>query len=150
MDQKLHFITLATPDLEASLRFYRDGLGWTPLLVAPGEIVFFQIAPGLALGFFEAHQFEEDLQRAPSGTTPSVDGLVLAHNVPDRESVVATLDAFEAAGGSILKPAQDGAFGGVFHGHATDPNGVVWEIAHNPWWGIEPDGSVRLSTPDDQ
>ncbi|MEZ5086354.1 MAG: VOC family protein [Tessaracoccus sp.] len=53
MDQRLHFLTLATPDLDAARRFYRDGLGWTVFYDEPGEIVFFQIAPGLLLGLFE-------------------------------------------------------------------------------------------------
>lgn len=53
MDQRLHFLTLATPDLDAARRFYRDGLGWTVFYDEPGGIVFFQIAPGLLLGLFE-------------------------------------------------------------------------------------------------
>ncbi len=142
MEQKLHFLTLATPDLDAARRFYRDGLGWVPLLDVPGEILFFQVAPGLVLGLFDAVKFDQDLLRDQS--TSGVSGVTLSHNVADRDAVVATLAALEAAGGSILKPAQEGAFGGIFHGHVADPNGVIWEIAHNPGWRIEADGSVRL------
>ncbi|MFT4051379.1 MAG: VOC family protein [Microbacterium sp.] len=142
MEQHLHFLTLATTDLDAARSFYRDGLGWTPLMDVPGEIIFFQIAPGLLLGLFDAEKFDADLLREHS--TTGVSGITLAHNVPDRESVVATLAAFEKAGGTILKPAQEGAFGGVFHGHAADPNGVIWEIAHNPGWRIAADGAVIL------
>lgn len=140
MEQRLHFLTLATPDLGAARKFYRDGLGWTLLFDQPGEIVFFQIAPGLALGLFDAEKFDQDLLREHS--TNGVTGVVLSHNEPDRESVESTLAAFEAAGGTILKSAQEGAFGGVFHGHAADPNGVVWEIAHNPGWRIGADGAT--------
>lgn len=140
MEQRLHFLTFATPDLDAARAFYRDGLGWTPLHDEPGEIIFFQVAPGLVLGLFDAEKFDQDLVRDRS--TNGVDGVVLAHNVADRASVKATLEAFEAAGGAILKPAQEGAFGGVFHGHAADPNGIIWEIAHNPGWRIDSDGSV--------
>lgn len=140
MDQRLHFLTLATQDLDAALRFYRDGLDWTVFYEDPGEIIFFQIAPGLLLGLFDAEKFDQDLMRERS--TNGVSGMTLSHNVPDRESVTATLHAFEAAGGTVLKPAQEGAFGGVFHGHAADPNGVIWEIAHNPGWRIGNDGTV--------
>jgi hypothetical protein len=66
----------------------------------------------------------------------------LSHNGPDRASVKETLAAFESAGGTILKPAQEGEFGGIFHGHAADPNGVIWEVAHNPGWRIADDGTV--------
>jgi uncharacterized protein len=109
----------------------------------PGEIIFFQIAPGLLLGFFEAGKFDDDLLREHS--TSGATGITLAHNVTSRAEVVSTMSAMEAAGGTILKPAQDGAFGGVFHGHMQDPNGVIWEIAHNPGWSIDDDGTVRLS-----
>lgn len=144
MEQQLHFLTLATPDLDAARRFYRDGLGWTPLHDEPGEIVFFQVAPGLVLGFFDAEKFDQDLLRQPGRPPAVVSGLTLSHNVPEREGVAATLAALEAAGGTILKPAQDGAFGGIFHGHVADPNGVVWEIAHNPGWRIDESGTVIL------
>lgn len=108
----------------------------------PGEIVFFQIAPGLLLGLFDAEKFDQDLLR--DRPTTGVSGITLAHNVPDRESVVQTLAAFDAAGGTILKPAQEGAFGGVFHGHTADPNGVIWEIAHNPGWSVDDEGIVAF------
>jgi len=140
MDQRLHFITLATADLDAAKRFYSEGLGWTVFFDEPGEIVFFQIAPGLLLGLFDAKKFDQDLLRDQQ--TIGVSGVTLSHNVPDRESVVETLAAFETAGGTILKPAQEGAFGGIFHGHAADPNGLIWEIAHNPGWRIDDDGTV--------
>ena len=54
MEQHLNFITLATRDLDAARAFYRDGLGWEPLLDVPEEIIFFQVAPGLVRGLFEA------------------------------------------------------------------------------------------------
>ena len=142
MDQRLHFLTIATPDLDASRRFYRDGLGWTVFHDEPGEIVFFQIAPGLLLGLFDAEKFDRDLGREAGDT--STGGVALAHNVADRDEVRSTLAAFEAAGGTILKPAREGEFGGVFHGYAADPNGVIWEIAHNPGWRVDDDGTVRF------
>ncbi|WP_312802317.1 VOC family protein [Corynebacterium variabile] len=143
MEPRLHFLTLATPDLDAARRFYHDGLGWPIIHDEPGEIIFFQIAPGLLLGLFDAGKFDEDpLRDREGGGGSAVSGVTLARNVPDRDSVTETLTAFEAAGGTILKPAQEGAFGGVFHGHAADPNGVIWEIAHNPGWHIADDGSV--------
>ena len=140
MDQRLHFLTLATPDLDGTRSFYCDALGWTPLLDVPGEILFFQIAPGLVLGLFDAEKFDQDLLRDRS--TTGVSGVTLSHNVATRDDVATTLAALAAAGGTILKPAQEGAFGGIFHGHVADPNGVIWEIAHNPGWRIDDDGTV--------
>ena len=142
MEQQVHFTTLATADLDAARRFYVEGLGWRPLLDVPGEIVFFQIAPGTVLAFFEAAKFAQDLGRGPD--RPTVSGVTLAHNVPDRDAVVAVAEAMTAAGGTVLTPPEDGAFGGVFHALVADPNGVVWEVAHNPGWSVDADGTVRL------
>jgi hypothetical protein len=50
-----------------------------------------------------------------------------------------------AAGGTVLTAPEEGAFGGVFHALVRDPNGVVWEVAHNPGWWVGADGTVRLS-----
>ena len=68
VDQRVHFFTLATPDLDAARRFYHDGLGWTPKLDVPGEILFFQVAPELMLGLFDAEKFDQDLLRNRSTT----------------------------------------------------------------------------------
>ena len=53
------------------------------------------------------------------------------------------VDAAARAGATVLKSPQPAAFGG-YHGHFTDPNGVIWEVAHNPGWRVEADGTVRL------
>jgi uncharacterized protein len=142
MTPRVHFITLATADLDAARTFYRDGLGWEPLADVPGEIIFFQIGPGLVLGFFDAEKFAQDL--GVENSTSAVNGLTLSHNVDSRSAVDATVDAAVAAGATILKNPQDGAFGGVYHAHIADPNGVIWEIAHNPSWRIDDDGAVIL------
>lgn len=140
MRQRLHFITVATPDLDAAREFYTAGLGWDPLEDVPGEIIFYQVAPGLALAFFDAGKFAEDLGHP----VDRVAGLSLSHNVDSRTEVAATIDRLAALGGTVLKPAQDGAFGGVHHGQVRDPNGVVWEIAHNPGWSIGADGAISF------
>ena len=142
MEQQVHFTTLATADLDAARRFYVDGLGWRPLLEVPGEIVFFQVAPGTVLAFFEAAKFAQDLGRGPA--RPAASGVTLAHNVADRDAVRALVEAMVAAGGTVLTPPEEGVFGGVFHALVADPNGVVWEVGHNPGWSVDPDGTVRL------
>ncbi|WOC62039.1 VOC family protein [Paenarthrobacter sp. AT5] len=109
MDQRLHFITFATPDLDRARAFYKDGLGWDPLMDVPGEIIFFQVAPGQVLGLFDAGKFDQDL--ASGTTTTGVSGVTLSHNVGSQEEVVATIEELVAAGGTVLKPAQAGAFG---------------------------------------
>ncbi len=140
MKSNLHFLTLSTKDLDAARSFYRDGLGWEPLVDVPGEIIFFQVAPGVILGFFEAMKFAEDQGR--SGLFSGVSGVTLSHNVESRDAVGSTVEKLVSAGGTVIKPPQDGAFGGIHHAHVSDPNGIVWEIAHNPDWCIDENGKV--------
>lgn len=142
MDQRIHFLTLATPDLDASRAFYKDGLGWTPLLDVPGEIIFFQIGSGLVLGLFDGQKFTEDLGH-DDGPTP-VSGLTLSHNVDSPAEVDAAVTSAVEAGATVVKQPQQAAFGG-YHGHFADPNGVIWEVCHNPGWSVDDDGTVRLS-----
>lgn len=142
MRQDLHFVTFATRDLDAARRFYVDGLGWRPLLDVPGEILFFQTAPGQVLGLFDAVKFAEDLGLdAP----PEIAGATVAHNVGSPDAVRELAAAMQAAGGRVRVAPAPGAFGGIFHAVVEDPNGVVWELAHNPGWHVADDGAVSFS-----
>lgn len=142
MDPRITFITLATADLAAARRFYLDGLGWRPLLDVPAEIIFFQAGHGLVLGLFDALKFSQDID--PDSTAPApISGVTLSHNVASPAEVSRLIAAAEAAGARVLKPAQYAAFGG-FHGHFADPNGVIWEVAHNPGWRVDGSGMVSL------
>jgi catechol 2,3-dioxygenase-like lactoylglutathione lyase family enzyme len=142
MDSRVDFITLATPDLDAARTFYVDGLGWSPTLDVPDEILFFQVGRGTMLGLYDAAAFRQDLG-LPTGAELSTTGTVLSHNVDSPAAVDRLVDAAARAGAAVLKTPQPAAVGG-YHGHFTDPNGVIWEVAHNPGWLVEPDGTVRL------
>jgi uncharacterized protein len=142
MQQRLDFITLGVADLDAARRFYRDGLGWTPLLDVAEEVVFFQVGHGVVLGLFRADKMAADVGAGPPAG-PVGAGVTLSHNVDRAEAVAEVLAAAEAAGGTVVKPAQRADFGGV-NGHVADPAGYLWEIAHNPGWSVAPDGTVRL------
>jgi catechol 2,3-dioxygenase-like lactoylglutathione lyase family enzyme len=143
MKQDVHVITVATPDLDAARAFYVAALGWVPLIDVPGEIIFFQVAPGAVLGLFEAAKFAEDLGQGAAA--PAVAGVTLSHNVAGPEEVHEAVAAMVAAGGTVLKPPQPGAFGGIFHAHVEARGGIIWEIAHNPGWHVAEDGAVTLS-----
>ena len=141
MEQNMNFITLATADLDAARSFY-GALGWTSVLDVPDEIIFFQIAPALVLGLFDAEKFNQDL--GADHDRSKVSGVTLSHNVESPDDVTELVDAMVAAGGTVLKAPQASAFGGIFHAHVQDPNGVIWEIAHNPGWHVDDDGVVSF------
>ena len=142
MESRIDFITIATPDLDAARGFYVTGLGWTPTLDVPGEILFFQVGHGTMLGLYDAAAFRADVG-PPADAGLSNSGTVLSHNVDSPAAVDRARRCRGATGATVVKPPQRAAFGG-YHGHVADPNGVIWEIAHNPGWRVDPDGTVRL------
>ncbi|GAA2234478.1 VOC family protein [Herbiconiux moechotypicola] len=150
MEQRVDFLTVSTADLDVVRTFYRDGLGWQPLLDVPGEIVFFQVGHGLVLGLFDAEAFARDLGddatgvgSGPRASAARPAGFTLSHNVDSAEEVDEVVDRMRAAGGEVRKSPQAAAFGG-YHAHVAGPDGVLWEVAHNPGWSVEADGTVRL------
>ena len=138
----VHFITLGVSDLAAARRFYVEGLGWPSAFDVPGEITFIQVGHGLLLGLFGAAALEADIGRRGTPTTGPAP-FTLAQVVDTEDEVIAVLDAAEAAGATILKPAQRGDFGG-FHGYFADPDGFRWEVATNPGWSVASDGTVSI------
>jgi catechol 2,3-dioxygenase-like lactoylglutathione lyase family enzyme len=129
MDQRLNFITLAVADTAASRRFYAEGLGWEPAFEAPGEVVFFRMAPTIVLSLWRADDFEAEAGEINRG--PGAAPITLSHNVPRPEQVDAVLSEAVAAGATLIAGAQDRDWGGR-SGYFADPDGYRWEVAHNP------------------
>lgn len=165
MDQRLDLITLGVADLARSRAFYVDGLGWEPALDLP-EIVFLQVNAGLLLGLWprdelaadqgergaregrsEAEQGGGSEQPNRHGEASAAPLFTLAHNVGSEAAVDAAVERVVRAGGRVVKAAQHAAFGG-YHAYVADPDGIRWEIAHNPGWHVEPDGRVVLEAVD--
>jgi catechol 2,3-dioxygenase-like lactoylglutathione lyase family enzyme len=143
VDQRLSFVTLGSRDREASRRFYRDGLGWTPVMDID-EITFFQVAPGVVLGVWTSDELAADGARPWPEVSAAPSGFALASNVASEAEVDAAVGRVVAAGGTVLKPGQQAEFGG-YHAYVADPDGVRWEIAYNPGWHVDDEGNVTLS-----
>ena len=129
MEQRISFVTLAVHDLDATHRFYVDGLGWTPEMWVPGEVVMFRAGPLLVLSLWDARAFEAEVGGAPG--RDGVPPVTLAHNVASREEVDAVLATARAAGAATVVSGQDREWGG-YTGYFADPDGFRWEIAWNP------------------
>lgn len=129
MDQRISLVTLAVADLDASRRFYLDGLGWTAALDVPGEVLMIQAGERLVLSLWIERAFETEVGpvRRGAGVAP----ITLAHNVATPEEVDAVLETARRAGADPVQPAQRREWGGVT-GYFGDPDGYRWEIAYNP------------------
>lgn len=140
MQPRISLITLGVRDLPRARRFYAEGLGWPLSSASTDEVAFFRTG-GTVLALFGWEALATDANLPPDGS--GFRGMALAHNVASREAVDAALAAAVAAGGALLKPAQD-AFWGGYSGYFADPEGYPWEVAWNPHFPLAPDGSIQL------
>ena len=140
MEQRLSMVTLGVADLARARRFYEVGLGWKELQGAE-EIAFYQL-PGLALSLYPFALLAEDAQLKPE-RSPGFGGIALVINLAAPADVDATLREAERAGAKILKPAQN-VFWGGYSGYFADLDGYPWEVAHNPFCTLHPDGRTTF------
>ncbi len=140
MDPRISVVTLGVRDLPRAVRFYRDGLGWPTSSVGGDDVAFFQMG-GSVLSLYPRHLLTEDAHLPDEGT--GFGGITLAHNVGSRELVDTVLAEAVAAGGTIIKPAEDASWGG-YSGYFADPDGYPWEVAWNPGFPLAADGSVQV------
>jgi catechol 2,3-dioxygenase-like lactoylglutathione lyase family enzyme len=134
MEPRLTVLTLGVDDLEQSVAFYRDGLGWaTPGIIGReypyGAVAFFDLQPGLKLALFPRENLAHDAGIAP--TPSSATEFSLGHNVRSKEAVDAVMDRARQAGATIVKPAQETFYGG-YAGYFADPDGHLWDVVFNP------------------
>jgi predicted lactoylglutathione lyase len=126
-------------DIEKSLSFYRDGLGFpTQGIVGKefefGAVVFFDLQNGLKLALWPrssiAHDSTIPLQ------SPSATEITIGHNVGSKEEVDTVMEQAKRAGAKIIKPAQDTFWGG-YAGYFQDPDDHLWEVVWNPQMKME-------------
>lgn len=129
MEQRISLVTLGVEDLARARAFY-EALGWRGAQQPDDEIGFYQVG-SMVFGLWTALGGHG----AP--------GIELAHNVRSPGEVDVVLAAAERAGATIVRPGARAEWGG-YSGAFADPDGYVWEVAHNPDWVLADDGSVRL------
>jgi hypothetical protein len=136
MKPRITVITIGVDDLAASLRFYRDGLGFPTAGITGeeyehGAVVFIELQSGLRLALWPRESIAHDtgLTVGPASSTE----LTLGHNVSSKAEVDAVMARAASAGAVIVKPAHETFWGG-YSGYFQDPDGHLWEIVWNPQW----------------
>jgi len=134
MKPRITLLTLGVDDLEASLAFYRDGLGLkTDGIVGTefedGAVVFIDLESGLKLALYPRKSLAKD---AGIGVGPaSATELSIGHNVRSKDEVDAVMEQARRAGAVIVKEARETFWGG-YAGYFQDPDRHLWEVAWNP------------------
>jgi predicted lactoylglutathione lyase len=138
---RVSIITLGVSDVASATSFYQ-ALGW-PLSTAsvPGEVSFFHTDGAiLALYGVEALAAEANQAVAPGHRFR---GVATAINCDRSQDVDEVIQAVILAGGTVTSPPRATDWGG-YSGYFADPDGHVWEVAHNPSFPVGPDGRLEL------
>jgi catechol 2,3-dioxygenase-like lactoylglutathione lyase family enzyme len=143
VEPRLTLVTLGVADLDRAVSFYRDVVGWTPASVLD-EVAFFDLG-GTVLSLWRHESLAAELEVEP--VVPAYRAVALAHNLPSRAAVDATIEELRTRGATIAREPAATEWGG-YSAYIEDPDGHRWEIAHNPFWPLDEDGRVRLPTTD--
>lgn len=137
---RVTLITLGVDDVDASTAFYKKvGFVRSERHSTP-DISFFQ-AGGVVLAVWSRTSLNEDAGNPENWT--GLGGVVLAQNMEGEAAVDAFMKLAEKSGGTITKPAAKTFWGG-YSGCFADPDGHVWEVAHNPFFPMDDKGIVEL------
>jgi uncharacterized protein len=138
VEQRVTLLTLGVSDYSRAKAFYAS-LGWSPALEVE-ETAFFQ-ANGVILTLWAREKLSPDMGITDGGARWS--GIALAHNVRSRAEVHEIIEQARTNGAQITREPAETFYGG-YAGVFRDLDGHVWEVAHNPGFGLDDDGNIVL------
>ena len=131
MRQSVSLITLGVANYARAKAFY-EAIGWSPAMDVE-ETAFFQ-CNGVVLTLWARDKLAADMGVPDDGARWG--GVALAHNVGSDAEVDRVVEEI------CREPAP--TFYGGYAGAFRDLDGHVWEVAHNPGFGLTEDGAVVL------
>jgi len=137
----LSLVTLGVTDLARSIAFY-EALGFARRVRNAQGVGFFQ-AGACAFAVWSAGELAKDSCHAPDDVPPDFRGVALAWNCPTEAQVDAAIARAWSAGARVPKPPEKTPWGG-YAGYFKDPDGHLWEVAHNPGFPLTEDGRITL------
>ena len=139
MDARITVLTIGVDNLERSLVFYRDGLGFeTDGIIGTefehGAVAFFKLQDGLILAIWPRESIAHDLgiNVVPITDIESTE-FTIGHNVTSRGDVDLVIGQAREAGATITKAPHETFWGG-YAGYFQDPDQHLWEVVWNPQW----------------
>jgi uncharacterized protein len=136
---RLTLVTLGVADVARATTFY-EALGWQRSSASNDDVSFFQLG-GLALSVFGRQALADDATVSSQGR--GFAGVSLAINLESEAEVDRVAGEWVACGGTMVKQPHR-VFWGGYSGYVADPDGHLWELAHNPGFTLSADGSMQL------
>jgi predicted lactoylglutathione lyase len=142
-DAILSLVTLGVSDLKSSIGFY-EAIGFRRRAQSAEGVGFFQ-AGACVFAVWPSNELAKDANLSSAVIRQTFRGVALAWNCRSAAEVDAVLERAVRSGATVPKPAQKTFWGG-YAGYFADPDGHLWEVAHNPGFPLTDDG--RLTLPD--
>jgi hypothetical protein len=136
---RISIVTLGVADVARSTAFY-EALGWQRSSSSQPAITFLHTV-GSTLALFGRDDLAADAGVVPAGS--GFRGVTLAINLESAAAVDDAFDAWVAAGGTAVHRPYAADWGG-YSSYVADPDGHLWEIAHNPYFPLDADGRCFL------
>lgn len=139
LDRRISIVTLGVEDVARATAFY-ERLGWVRSSVSQEAITFIQLK-GIVLALFSRQSLADDagVDNSPKGFS----GVTLAHNAASDAEVDAIFAFALSVGAEAVKPPHK-VFWGGYSGYFADPDGHLWEVAHNPFVQMDENGHLQL------
>lgn len=139
LDRRISLITLGVADVARSTAFY-EKLGFRHSSASQDSVTFIQLK-GTVLALFERAALAQDA--GVENTPPGFSGVTLAHNVSSPTGVDAVIKFAVSCGATLVKKPEK-VFWGGYSGYFADPDGHLWEVAHNPFFPMDEHGHIVL------
>ncbi|WOC40317.1 VOC family protein [Polaribacter sp. HL-MS24] len=139
MEQRLTIITLGVSNLKKSTDFYETKFGWKKSVSSNQYISFFTLN-GIQLALYDRKELAEDATVNSDGN--GFKGFTLAYNTKSEKEVDQLIEELRINGVEIVKEPQKVNWGG-YSSYISDLDGNLWEIACNPFLGIDEKGNVK-------
>lgn len=130
---RINIICLGVKDMEKSICFYKDGLGFqTNETSYNPPVIFFNTSGGLKFELYPLDLLAKDISDDnPPKIGLEFGGITLAYNAKSKEEVHQIIELAKNAGAKIVKEPQD-VFWGGYHAYFSDLDGYYWEVAYGP------------------
>ncbi|MEA5056167.1 MAG: VOC family protein [Anaerotignum propionicum] len=139
---KITCICLGVRNMEKSIQFYRDKLGFLTEEKNDNPTVVFFNTPGTKFELFPLELLAQDISKdVPSEICSGFGGFTLAYNVKQKEDVEKVIEVARSAGAKIVKEPQD-VFWGGYHAYFADMDGYYWEVVWGPDFKFDENGML--------